>query len=358
MKSTCLFLSAWLLAVLVGWGAQGCAPAEVKVETEEEKIFYALGLALVNSVGPIKAALTPKNLALVSRGFTDSATDQEPLVDLEVYGPKIQQIYNELTKQATEMGQAPDPAAVPMVPKKPVWTRLRPRLSLIWGRSGANKAAYTGAVTAETEQEKIIYALGLALTQNGLGPIKEELTAKELAIISRGFGDAVMDREALVNLQEYGPKINEVYGARAQQAQAKTQEKNKGLVEKAQAGNKIFLEKAAAEEGMVRTESGLLYKELVAGTGAKPEPTSRVKVHYEGSLVDGTVFDSSIQRGEPLSFGLGQVIKGWQEGLQRMQVGGKAKLVIPPELGYGMGGKPPIPPAAVLIFQVELLAIE
>jgi len=333
LKSTCLFLSAWLLAVLVSCGAQGEAPAEVKVETEEEKIFYALGLALVNQVGPIKAALTPKNLALVSRGFTDSATDQEPLVDLEVYGPKIQQVFNEFTKQATEMGQAPDPAAVP-------------------------KAAYTGAVTAETEQEKIIYALGLALTQNGLGPIKEELTAKELAIISRGFGDAVMDREALVNLEEYGPKINEVYGARAQQAQAKTQEKNKGLVEKAQAENKIFLEEAAAEEGMVQTESGLLYKELVAGTGATPQPSSRVKVHYEGSLVDGTVFDSSIKRGEPISFGMGQVIQGWQEGLQRMQVGGKAKLVIPPELGYGMNGKPPIPPAAVLIFQVELLAIE
>ena len=97
----------------------------------------------------------------------------------------------------------------------------------------------------------------------------------------------------------------------------------------------------------------------MAGTGAQPTATSKVKVHYHGTLVDGKVFDSSVDRGEPISFALNQVIKGWQEGLQMMQVGGKARLVIPSDLAYGDQGRPgTIPGGATLIFEVELLAIE
>lgn len=120
-----------------------------------------------------------------------------------------------------------------------------------------------------------------------------------------------------------------------------------------------FLQKAAVEEGAVQTASGLIYKELVPGYGPKPEAGDRVTVHYKGMLSDGTVFDSSIERGRPSKLSLKRVIPGWVEGLQMMKGGGKARLVIPPHLGYGEKGKSPnIPPCAILIFEIELLGIQ
>ena len=124
------------------------------------------------------------------------------------------------------------------------------------------------------------------------------------------------------------------------------------------AAGQAFLDEAAAEEGAIRTESGLVFKQLKAGYGPKPEDGDRVEVHYTGSLIDGTVFDSSVKRGRPSKFALNRVIKGWTEGLKMMKGGGKARLVIPPHLGYGVRGKPPtIPPSATLVFEVELLGI-
>jgi FKBP-type peptidyl-prolyl cis-trans isomerase FkpA len=117
------------------------------------------------------------------------------------------------------------------------------------------------------------------------------------------------------------------------------------------------LEDAAAEPGAKQTDSGLVIRQLAAGTGESPTTEDKVKVHYEGTLLDGTIFDSSIKRGEPLEFPLNGVIKGWIEGLQLMKVGGKAKLTVPPELAYGDSGTGPIPPKSTLIFEVELLAI-
>lgn len=113
------------------------------------------------------------------------------------------------------------------------------------------------------------------------------------------------------------------------------------------------------KEGVITTESGLQYLVLEKGTGdVHPTATSKVKVHYHGTLIDGTVFDSSVNRGEPITFGLNQVIKGWQEGLQHMVVGEKIRLFVPSTLGYGKNGTGPIPPASVLIFDVELLEIQ
>ncbi|CAH1544399.1 FKBP-type peptidyl-prolyl cis-trans isomerase / Macrophage infectivity potentiator [Vibrio rotiferianus] len=120
-----------------------------------------------------------------------------------------------------------------------------------------------------------------------------------------------------------------------------------------------FLLENGKKEGVITTESGLQYLVLEAGTGdVHPTANSQVKVHYHGTLIDGTVFDSSVNRGEPISFGLNQVIKGWQEGLQYMVVGEKIRLFVPSTLGYGKSGSGPIPPASVLIFDVELLDIQ
>jgi len=115
----------------------------------------------------------------------------------------------------------------------------------------------------------------------------------------------------------------------------------------------------AAQDGVQSTGSGLLYKVFVEGEGAKPGPDSTVTVHYRGTLTDGSEFDSSYSRDEPTSFSLAGIIPGWVEALQLMSVGAKYQIVIPPELGYGEQGSPPvIPPSATLVFEIELLAIE
>lgn len=121
---------------------------------------------------------------------------------------------------------------------------------------------------------------------------------------------------------------------------------------------KTFLLENAKNVSVVTTDSGLQYERLIEGTGEiSPTATDKVKVHYHGTLADGSVFDSSYDRGEPITFGLNQVIKGWTEGLQMMVVGEKAKLVIPPELGYGNRAAGSIPPGSVLVFDVELIEI-
>ena len=205
----------------------------------------------------------------------------------------------------------------------------------------------TTPAKVETEEEKVLYALGLAIAQNSLEPFRGQFSDAEMAVVMQGFADALKGGEPIVSLQEFGPKINPMLQERMQRVQAQ-----------AAVEGEAFREKAAQEEGAVQTASGLVFKELTAGTGASPKATDRVKVHYHGSLIDGTVFDSSVERGEPVTFALDQVVEGWTEGLQMMKVGGKAVLTIPPELAYGPGGRAGIPANATLIFEVELLGIE
>lgn len=133
-------------------------------------------------------------------------------------------------------------------------------------------------------------------------------------------------------------------------------QKAKKLAQENRDAGNAFLQKNAQEEGVVVTDSGLQYKVLEAGEGENhPTATSRVKVHYHGTLIDGTVFDSSVQRGEPIEFGLNQVIKGWTEGVQLMTKGQKTRFFIPAELGYGNMSAGIIKPGSTLIFDVELL---
>ncbi len=213
------------------------------------------------------------------------------------------------------------------------------------GESGAQSDAETmNASSLETDDQKTLYALGQLMAQN-LGQF--DLTADELKLVKQGLSDGILGAESKVDMEAFGPKIQSFAQGRAQRLV--TSEKEAGTA---------FLAAAAAEAGAEAAESGLIFTEITAGTGANPAATDRVKVHYHGTLRDGTVFDSSVDRGEPVEFGLNQVIPCWTEGVQKIKVGGKAKLVCPPEIAYGDTPRPPkIPGGATLVFEVELLEI-
>ncbi|MEP7354030.1 MAG: FKBP-type peptidyl-prolyl cis-trans isomerase [Acidobacteriota bacterium] len=200
-----------------------------------------------------------------------------------------------------------------------------------------------GAAKLETDDSKAIYAIGLSLARN-LDPLA--LTPAELDIVKQALTDSANKKPA-IDLEVYGPKINDfAKGRLGKQAEA---EKGKA---------KAYEEKMAAVAGAQKTPSGLIYKEITPGTGASPKDTDTVKVNYKGTLLDGTEFDSSYKRNMPAEFPLGGVIPCWTEGVQKMKVGGKAQLVCPAALAYGDAGSPPvIPGGATLTFEVELLSI-
>lgn len=200
------------------------------------------------------------------------------------------------------------------------------------------------AADPKTEEEKTMYAIGLALSQT-VGDFA--LSEAELEQVKAGLTDGTLKRPAKVDLQAYMPKIQQLAQARA--ATVAEKEKKAGAA---------FLAKAASEPGAKKTESGAIVIPIKEGTGAKPAATDKVTVHYHGTLIDGTVFDSSVKRGSPATFGLNGVIKCWTEGVQLIKVGGKARLICPADIAYGDRGSPPkIKPGATLIFEVELLDI-
>jgi len=194
----------------------------------------------------------------------------------------------------------------------------------------------------ETEDQKTLYALGLLLGRN-IKPFA--LKPDELAIVKAGLSDAVADSKPQVELETYGPKVNELAQKRA--AAGADDAKKKG---------QEFAEKISNEKDATKTASGVVIRTVTPGSGASPTVDDIVKVHYEGKLVDGTVFDSSIKRGEPAEFPLKGVVPCWTEALQKMKKGGKAQIVCPSSTAYGDRGSPPaIPPGATLNFEVELL---
>lgn len=203
-------------------------------------------------------------------------------------------------------------------------------------------ATLATAEELKTEEQKTLYAIGLAVSKS-LAVFS--LSPAELEIVKQGLTDAQTGKKPEVELSVYNEKV-----------QALARERRKALGDKVAVLGKEFIEKAAKEPGAVKTDSGLVYTSLKEGSGASPKPTDTVKVNYRGTLIDGKEFDSSYRRGTPIEFRLDGVIKCWTEGVQKMKPGGKAKLVCPPAIAYGDAGAGElILPGATLVFEVELL---
>lgn len=211
-------------------------------------------------------------------------------------------------------------------------------------------------VELNTAEQKEAYSVGASIGKYMSGHIKEQEElgfAVDRALIIQGFSDGLGDTTTLSEeemqtvLQGLDQKLNEKRLAQAEE-----------LAAKAVAEGQKFLEENKAKAGVTTTESGLQYEVLTAGEGDKPAAEDTVEVHYKGTLIDGTEFDSSYSRGETAKFPLNRVIPGWTEGVQLMPVGSKYKFVIPSELAYGERDTGTIPANSTLVFEVELISIE
>ena len=199
--------------------------------------------------------------------------------------------------------------------------------------------------------DKVSYALGL-----GIGQQLSQMGASELNIndFAQAIKDVIAGAELKVQHREAQQIVQDYFAQQEKKINAQRAEQGKAQKE---AGEK-YLAENAKKEGVITTKSGLQYKVLTEGKGKQPTAKDTVMCHYEGFLIDGTVFDSSVQRGEPATFPLQQVIAGWTEGLQLMKEGAKFRFFIPYRLGYGEGGAgASIPPFATLIFDVELIQV-
>jgi len=216
-------------------------------------------------------------------------------------------------------------------------------VSACWAQADAPKMS--------TDAQKAAYAIG----QNFGKTLLREAPDLDAALVQQGVGDALAKRTPALTAEQQEQALNAfqqtMMAKKASQAEASASTN-------AQAAKK-FLAENGKKPGITTLPSGLQYQVVSSGKGASPKKTDTVKVHYNGTLLDGKVFDSSIQRGEPATFRVDQVIPGWTEALQKMKVGDKWKLFIPPELAYGnRGAGGVIEPGSALIFDVELLAIQ
>ncbi len=201
----------------------------------------------------------------------------------------------------------------------------------------------------ETDEARLGYSLGVTLGQS----IQQDVGNLDVDAFTQAIQDVFAGDELAMSDEEMAEALMRFQ----EEAMATRQAESDQLAEHNRAEGEAYLAANAESEGVEVTDSGLQYRVLEAGDGATPGAEDSVEVHYEGTLIDGTVFDSSFERGEPVSFRVNQVIDGWQEALQLMSVGDVWEIVIPAELGYGAQGQGPIGPNETLIFRVELLDV-
>ena len=222
-----------------------------------------------------------------------------------------------------------------------------------------NTSQFKSSNSLTTEVDSVSYALGLDMANK----IKTSFDEMNQDLFVQGFKNGMDSTNLLVESKDINPILQSFFQKKQQEKMKKQQEEQAKKAEKEfgeykKEGEK-FLAENKTKEGVKTTDSGLQYTVLKEGVGEAPKAASRVKVHYHGTLTDGTVFDSSVDRGQPSEFGVNQVIKGWTEGLQLMKPGAKYKFFIPQELSYGAqkrGAK--IKPFSALVFEVELLEVK
>jgi FKBP-type peptidyl-prolyl cis-trans isomerase len=240
----------------------------------------------------------------------------------------------------------------------PVFAQTKPAApgaqAILATANSATNAPDPGAGKFASEIEKHSYSMGVLLA----GDFKRQLSRgsyeHDPEVVIRAFSEALRGKQTLITDGE----ANVILRNYSSEVRKKMEEKRKAEGDKAKAAGEAFLAENRKKDGVKVTASGLQYEVLKQGEGAKPTTNDVVQVHYRGTLIDGTEFDSSYGRGEPASFGLGRVIKGWTEALQLMPVGSKYRLAIPSDLAYGPNGSPPkIAPNSALVFEVELIGI-
>lgn len=299
-------------ALLVGAGAAFPASAQdqAALTAEGDKVSYMVGHDIARSIAPVAPDL---DLAAFQRAISNAFAKGEPLLD-------------EAEAQAT--GQA-------------LMARVRSRVGQL----------PAGTPVPEVDKDKVGYLVGADVGRSLL-PIRDELS---LPVLMRGVRDTFAN--ATLALDE--AEMARVRQAFTEKVTAQQQAKQARLAETNLAAGAKFLAENKQVKGVFTTPSGLQYMVLRQGSGPRPQPGARVRVNYEGRLLDGTVFDSSYERGEPTEFGLDQVIAGWAEGVALMPVGAKYRFWIPSEIAYGKSGVPggEIGPNATLAFDVELQAI-
>ncbi|MGA8432929.1 MAG: FKBP-type peptidyl-prolyl cis-trans isomerase [Candidatus Sulfotelmatobacter sp.] len=245
-------------------------------------------------------------------------------------------LFSQQTPPATTQPAAPASKA-----SQTATTRPKPKT--------ATSAKTATPLTLKTEKEKFSYALGMNIGAS----MKRQEVSVDPAILARGLKDSLAGGKTILTEDEARATLTQMQNEMRQKMQAKSQEEAGGNKKLGDA----FLAENKTKEGVVTLPSGLQYKILTTGTGPKPAATDSVVCNYKGTLIDGKEFDSSYKRGQPVTFPVTGVIKGWTEALQLMPAGSKWQLFIPSDLAYGDAGRPGIPPGATLVFEVELVSI-
>ena len=304
MKQSVRGLAAWV--ALAAASVAGIAGAQDKtaLNTERDKVSYAIGLDVAQSFAPISGQI---DVASLERAVKNAFAGGKPL-------------------QTDAEAKATDEA-------------LRKSMMAVQG-------AAPGTLPPAVDKAKVGLMLGERAVGPGLARIKDEI---DLAVVMQAVRTAFAKGTPLLSAAEAQSALQAFASRR--QAEAGARNRSEGAA---------FLARNKAQKGVITTPSGLQYLVLRAGNGARPSPASTVQVNYEGKLLDGTVFDSSYQRGQPATFPLNGVIAGWTEGIPLMAVGAKYRFWIPSELAYGASGQPQggIGPDATLTFDVELLGVQ